>query len=133
MLDDAQDLVALHSRKHTDALSTLVLNWWPGSAHNGSGHTEYVHERKIAFVVSILSTLIAAVLLVGSILTLYFVTEPSPRLALVIMFIMLFAAGIRFTTSAIRDSIFAATAAYAAVLVVFVSGDLGNAQGGSPD
>lgn len=75
-----------------------------------------------------LSTAIAAILLIGSILTLYFVTNPDARLALVISFIVLFALGLSLSTAATRDSIFAATAAYAAVLVVFVSGNLGNAN-----
>lgn len=51
---------------------------------------------------------------------------PNARLALVITFILTFAVGVSFSTSANRDAIFAATAAYSAVLVVFVSGDLAN-------
>jgi hypothetical protein len=43
-------------------------------------------------------------------------------------FILLFAVSMRISTTATRDSIFAATAAYAAVLIVFVSGDLGRAN-----
>lgn len=78
-------------------------------------------------IASVLSTAVASVLLIGPILILYFVTSPNARLTLVITFIALFALGLSFTTGATRDSIFAATAEYAAVLVVFVSGNLGNA------
>ena len=74
--------------------------------------------------------MIATVHLIGSILALYFVTDPDARLALVILFIVLFALGLSISTGATRDSIFAATAAYTAVLVVFVSGNLGNARTG---
>jgi Na+/citrate or Na+/malate symporter len=79
-------------------------------------------------VVTSLSVTIAAFLLACPIVILYFVTNPDARLALVITFIVFFALGISVTTSANRDAIFAATAAYAAVLVVFVSGDLANTK-----
>ena len=65
-------------------------------------------------------------LLTCPIIVLYFVTNPHARLGLVIAFIVLFALGLSLSTSASRDNIFAATAAYSAVLVVFVSGDLAN-------
>jgi uncharacterized membrane protein YqjE len=78
--------------------------------------------------VTSLSVTIAAFLLACPIVVLYFVTNPNARLALVITFIVFFALGLSVTTSANRDAIFAATAAYAAVLVVFVSGDLANAK-----
>jgi len=41
---------------------------------------------------------------------------------------VLFAACVGWLTNAKRDQIFAATAAYAAVLVVFVSGNLGSSE-----
>lgn len=44
---------------------------------------------------------------------------------------VLFAACVGLLTNAKRDQIFAATAAYAAVLVVFVSGNLGGATTGN--
>lgn len=75
-----------------------------------------------------LSVIIAAILLTCPIVVLYFVTNPNARLGLVIAFILMFALGLSLSTSANRDSIFAATAAYAAVLVVFVSGDLANSN-----
>jgi hypothetical protein len=44
------------------------------------------------------------------------------------MYTLLFASSVAFCTNARRVEVFAATAAYAAVLVVFVSGDLGGAN-----
>ena len=44
-------------------------------------------------------------------------------MAIITIFMMLFAASVGLLTSARRVEIFAATAAYAAVLVVFVSGN----------
>lgn len=44
-------------------------------------------------------------------------------MALIVVFMLLFAGSVELLTSARRAEVFAATAAYAAVLVVFVSGD----------
>jgi hypothetical protein len=88
----------------------------------------YFEERRLGWLVSSLSILIATVLLACPIVILYFVTEPNARLGLVITFIVIFTLGLSLTTSANRDTIFAAAAAYSAVLVVFVSGDLANTK-----
>jgi uncharacterized membrane protein len=68
--------------------------------------------------------------MIGSILALYFVTDQDARLGLVIAFVVLFAIGLSICTGASRDSIFAGTAAYAAVLIVFVSGNLSDRRSG---
>jgi hypothetical protein len=80
-------------------------------------------------LVNVCSVFIAALLLIGSILALYFVNNPDARLGIVLAFIVLFASGLSIDSSASRDAVFAATAAYAAVLIVYVSGNPGNAQG----
>ena len=87
-------------------------------------------EHSLVFLVRFCSTAVTAVLLIGSILALYFVTDQDARLALVIAFVVLFAIGLSICTGASRDSIFAGTAAYAAVLIVFVSGSLSNRKVG---
>jgi hypothetical protein len=68
----------------------------------------------------------AAVLLIGAILSLYVVTNAKARLAMIAIYTILFAGSIALLSKARRAEVFAATAAYSAVLVVFVSGDLGN-------
>lgn len=88
----------------------------------------YFEARSLALLANMCSILIAASLLIGPIITLYFVTNPDARLALVVAFIIMFAVGLGLSTGAAKDAIFAATAAYTAVLVGFVSGDLGNAK-----
>lgn len=85
-------------------------------------------DRRLSTLVTSLSIGIASFLLTCPIIVLYFVTNPNARLILVICFILIFALGLSVSTSANRDAIFAATAAYSAVLVVFVSGDLANAK-----
>jgi hypothetical protein len=73
--------------------------------------------------VNVINTLFAAVLLVGAITSLYFVKKPGAKLGIIAGFTTLFAATVGGMTSAERQEVFAASAAYAAVLVVFVSGD----------
>jgi hypothetical protein len=81
----------------------------------------------VIWAVSIISVIIAAILLVGAITSLYYVTQPKARLGMIAGFTVLFAISVGLSTSAKRGEIFASTAAYAAVLVVFVSGNLGSA------
>jgi VIT1/CCC1 family predicted Fe2+/Mn2+ transporter len=104
----------------TDSLQRLSPHEWDQFRH--------FKDRRLSWVVTSLSVAIATFLLIIPIIVLYFVTHPSARLALTITFIVAFAIGLSATTSAKRDAIFAATAAYSAVLVVFVSGDLANAK-----
>jgi len=59
-----------------------------------------------------MSVLIAAVLLIGAIVSLYFTHSPGWRLALTALFTMAFAAGVGLLTNARRAELFAATAAY---------------------
>ncbi|KAI8269736.1 hypothetical protein K4K58_000777 [Colletotrichum sp. SAR11_239] len=86
-------------------------------------------ERSISIAVAVISTLIAAILLIGSITGLYFAKNDTAKLGLIAFFTALFALSVGLTTNARRAEIFAGTAAYAAVLVVFVSGDLSSSQG----
>ena len=51
-------------------------------------------------------------------------------LGLIAMFMVLFAASVAVLTNAKRSEVFAATAAYAAVLVVFASSPLSSGGGG---
>jgi len=76
------------------------------------------------------SIFIATILIVGPILALNFTSSPNARLGIAIAFIVLFATGLGFSTGVSRDTIFVATATYSAVLVVYVSGNLGDV--GSP-
>ena len=132
MLDDRNDLVALKGTRNKDWLSNALLNHWPFPTKDlrvnkdEAAKAQYFDERMLVRCLGIFSVVVAAILLIGSILTLYFVRKPGARLGLVIMFIVLFAVALGLMTSANRDSVFGGTAAYAAVLVVFVSGNLGN-------
>lgn len=84
------------------------------------------NERSIIAAVAVISTIIAAILLIGPIVGLYFVKENKSKLGMIASFTAVFAASVGLITNARRAEIFGATAAYAAVLMVFVSGDISN-------
>lgn len=154
--DDASDLVALRVPADQDRLSEFILHHFgaffkvrvhlPSSvsinhktnkdsnsfvimkAETSDGYSAYISEHSLARSVTILSSLLSAILLFGSITSLYFVHNPYSLLGMLGAWTVLFAVSVGWLTNAKRDQVFAATAAYAAVLVVFVSGTLGGAQ-----
>lgn len=81
-----------------------------------------ISEQKIARFVAIISTLLAAALLIGAIIALIYTHSKYQRIIVVGVFTTTFGASVGLLSRASRAEIFAATAAYAAVLVVFVSG-----------
>ena len=87
--------------------------------------TVHFQERHVVIAVTVVSIVTAAILLIGAILSLYIVQDPNTRLAMIAGFTTLCAVSVALMTNARRAEVFAATAAYAAVLVVFVSGSLG--------
>jgi uncharacterized membrane protein len=126
MLDDKEDLVALRPPPDTDPLSRFLRDHWAFQNSNcpdARDTTEHFLESHIRRTVLLMSILIAAVLLIGAIVGLYFVKKPAAKLGMIGGFTTLFAASVGILTSAKRQDVFAASAAYAAVLVVFVSGD----------
>jgi uncharacterized PurR-regulated membrane protein YhhQ (DUF165 family) len=72
------------------------------------------------------AVLLAASLLEGAIISLYLITNPNIQLGLIALFTSLFATTLALLTNARLAEMFGATAAYAAVLVVFISGSLGS-------
>lgn len=70
--------------------------------------------------------LVVAGLVFGAVFNLYYVKSEQTRLGILAAYTLVFAASIAIFTTATRAEMFAASAAYAAVLVVFVSGGLGS-------
>lgn len=103
----------------------------PTISHQRPSQMEYYSYERIKFTASFITTLAAATLLFVPIFALYNTSGSRPKvtLGLIAMFTIIFAALLRFITTASRSEIFGSCAAYAAVLVVFVSGDF--AAGGS--
>ena len=90
----------------------------------------YISERRLRIAVAVVNLVLAAVLLFGAILNLYYVTDNGKRLGLIAGYTTAFAVCVGLVTKARRSEVFAACAAYSAVLVVFVSGNLGSPSGG---
>lgn len=90
----------------------------------------HLQEKHIQIVVGLINILVAAVLISGAVVGLFKlrITPESVRLATIAALTVLCAASVGLLTNAKRVEIFAATAAYAAILVVFVSGDLGGSS-----
>lgn len=86
-------------------------------------------NQYVVWAVSGISLLLAAILLVGAIASLYAVHNPKAKLGMIGAYTLLFAFSLVILTNARTSEVFEATAAYAAVLVVFVSGDLGRPKG----
>jgi hypothetical protein len=83
----------------------------------------YYASRTVKRLVTFVGVVGATLLLEAAIVALYLVTSDRVRFALIAVFISFFAKSISVLSNARRPEMFAATAAYAAVLVVFVSGD----------
>ena len=126
-LDDDKDLCVLAPPAEGDRLTRLLEGRFAFlfRTRTPEGVTETVSHQRVATVVSIISALAAIAFLLGAVLGLYFISNPTIQLALLSCLTIAFAAVLSLLTSAKRQDVFAATAAYAAVLVVFISGNLG--------
>ncbi|KAH7276031.1 hypothetical protein B0J15DRAFT_476441 [Fusarium solani] len=133
LYDDPDDLVVLHTAEPPDRLTMFVQGYF-GFLFKDEDHRKattsssvgYASGKRISAFISYLSTLLAALLLIGAIVVLYNIKTDDLKLGLIALFTIIFAASVGLLTNARRAEVFGATAAYAAVLVVFVSGDLGN-------
>ncbi|KAI1150520.1 hypothetical protein F4825DRAFT_397815 [Nemania diffusa] len=126
-LDDENDLVALKTSVELDYLSQFLRRHWTvntESTRDGRAKIGRFNERSVSLVTSIITIVVAAFLLIGSITGFYFVDSDVVKLILIAAFTSIFALSLVLITNARRAEIFAATAAYAAVLVVFVSGNI---------
>ncbi|KAJ8123427.1 hypothetical protein ONZ43_g621 [Nemania bipapillata] len=126
-LDDENDLVALKTSIELDYLSQFLRRHWTvdtESTRDGRAKIGRFNERSVSLATNIITIVVAAFLLIGSITGFYFVHSDVVKLALIAAFTSVFALSLVLITNARRAEIFAATAAYAAVLVVFVSGDI---------
>ncbi|KAK8135396.1 hypothetical protein PG984_003336 [Apiospora sp. TS-2023a] len=130
--NDDNDLVALKVMANQDRLSKFVLDYCGWMFEEGQRHdtSVVISERSVDKATTVLSSILSAVVLFGSIVSLYFVQNPHALLGMVGVWTILFAVCVGLLTNAKRDQIFAATAAFAAVLVVFVGESLDNGSGG---
>ena len=133
--DRRADLLALRAPAEEDRLSKLLRTHFSilfaYRRPAVSGYLTYISEARIRIVVGIINVVLAAAFLFGAIYNLYYVQDERKRLGLITGYTTVFALCIGLLTNARRSEIFGACAAYAAVLVVFVSGSLTTGKSGT--
>lgn len=137
----SSDYISLSQHHSSDLLTSFLTKYcaWlfrlrspeavtgagPAIAHLPPQQMAQYSIQRVRVAASFITTLTAALLLFLPIYTLYHTApaQPAVTLGLIALFTVLFAVAIAVMTGARRAEIFGACAAYAAVLVVFVSGD----------
>lgn len=131
---DPHDLVALRVPTDQDRLSDFIQKnfgvFFKASHDPGGGAQILISHATLSMFSTILSLILASILLFGAIISLSIIGSKPVLLGMLCFWTMMFAACVGLLTDAKRDQVFAATAAYAAVLVVFISGNLGGGGGG---
>ncbi|KAF7511280.1 hypothetical protein GJ744_004845 [Endocarpon pusillum] len=133
LYDDRNDLAALRRAPEEDRLTVFLRTCCSllfSRRSNCNSSLGYGSERLISFVVSAITVLLAASFLFGAIYALYAIQRDRVKLGVIAGFTIAFALCIALVTNARRSEIFGASAAYAAVLVVFVSGSLNDGMPG---
>ncbi|OCK75096.1 hypothetical protein K432DRAFT_309310 [Lepidopterella palustris CBS 459.81] len=114
------DIVALRTQPDQDRLTIFLQNhlgYLFRSRKKGKEHASnwegmhYFPENTIRHIVSFVSILLAALLLIGAITSLYVVVKPASRMVLLAVFTTLFAASVGLLTNSRKVDIYAATAA----------------------
>ncbi|KAM7213887.1 hypothetical protein V8F06_010706 [Rhypophila decipiens] len=124
--NDPNDPVAVHHLQDVDRLTQLVpLQQETPTDGTDTPIVGYASGQKLTTFIGYLSAILAALLLFGSTLVLYKTTSPEAKLGLVVLITSVFAISLGVLTNAKRSEIYGSTAAYAAVLVVFISGNVG--------
>ena len=116
LYDDRDDLVALKVPENQDRVFLFVRDhlgflFSEGKETHVEGRVGYVSGRAITSFVAWLSTIIAAMLLIGAIVVLYKVQNTDWRLGLIAFFTSIFATSVGIFTNARRTELFGATAA----------------------
>ncbi|KAF2124044.1 hypothetical protein P153DRAFT_391077 [Dothidotthia symphoricarpi CBS 119687] len=125
-----EDFVAIGAVGDHDVLTRVVeyltgrIVAWKRSSSNSQEAPMYYKHQTVARIITLISIIGATLLLEAAIVGLYVVTNDHVRFVLIAVFIALFAVALSLFSNARRAEMFGATAAYAAVLVVFVSGNL---------
>ena len=97
---------------------------------SGNEDIDLVSHKRLNVIVSIFVTVIATALLLAPIAILYSMSNKGlPQIAVIFAFVLLFATLCALSTRATKQETFMATAAYAAVLVVFLGNNAGSSTG----
>jgi len=133
-----KDLAAIQRRQGDDPFTRWFIDSCIPRFHNVFGKYFKSHlpeepeseisqysEAHLTGVVHVLSTVLASLLPISSIVILYFVSNLLVRLGIVVTFTAIFSFSLALITQSKRIEIFAGTSAFAAVQVVFVTVNMG--------
>ena len=130
-LKNSRDTISLTREQNREAFSRFLMNklsWvlLSGEARQEMRQTGYTtfSDNRVRRITRVVAVVLASILPVLSIVVLYYVHPTNIRIGLIIVISTLFSAVVALVSDARNAEIMAATAAYAAVLVVFVSGNL---------
>lgn len=126
-----QDTISLAPNPYREAFSRFLANrlsWFFLSSkereeERQEGFTVF-SDHRIRRTTRLVAVVLSSILPVLSIVILYYVHSTEVHIGLIIVFSTLFSAVVAAVSDARNVEVMAATAAYAAVLVVFVSGNL---------
>ena len=107
---------------------TLFMRRSQKAGRDGRSFAASLSEKRLQIFVAMVNVVLAAAMLFGAIYNLYYVSSNKTKLGLISGYTIAFALCVGMLTNSRRSEIFGACAAYAAVLVVFVSGNLGNSN-----
>ncbi|KAI1478258.1 hypothetical protein F4774DRAFT_411115 [Daldinia eschscholtzii] len=125
LLDNPNDFVALQASINQDFLSSTLQDLGgrvcPGSRHKTTPEIKYYSAKHVSRTVTASTVFLASLVINGAIVALYVVKDEHVRLGMITIFTSLFATSLAVLADGRRTDIILATAACAAVLVVFVS------------
>lgn len=125
--NDLLSLGQIHAEdKMTQFLRGALPILWRRRGQDSEGVMS-LSDYRIGMAVATINIVVVAGLLFGAVFSLYYIKSVEKRLGVLAGYTVVFAAAVTVLSTASRGEVFGASAAYAAVLVVFVSGGLGDA------
>ncbi|CAF9908903.1 hypothetical protein IMSHALPRED_007533 [Imshaugia aleurites] len=121
----SNDLVSLHSPADDDLLSKKIADSsWIYRLFKDKSMSDkeisFVPEKKIHKGVTLIGLVAAIAFLIAAIWTIWAIHPFVVKLGVLTAYVVLFGVWVNYATTATRSEVFGATAAYAAVLVVYV-------------
>ena len=128
---NSRDMISLTPDPHREAFSRflanklgrLFLSSEEKQEERQKGFTSF-SDHRVRTTTRVVAVVLSSILPVLSIVILYYVHSTNIHIGLIIVFSTLFSGVVALVSDARNVEVMAATAAYAAVLVVFVSGNL---------
>ncbi|PVH80028.1 hypothetical protein DL98DRAFT_572143 [Cadophora sp. DSE1049] len=113
-------LVTIYHYIRSPSRSPLPIHGESPALGGNRSRLHHYEDRHVGTVITVLGTILSSLAPLISIIVLFFVTNPNARLGLVCVFTVFFSSCLAIATKARRVEVFAATAAFASVQVVFI-------------